>query len=143
MPRESVRQRSGTVGAQLFPRWIGMSVAMLLVLGSIGLFAANAVDAQTAKIVGYGAASCVKFLRDYARDAISERVYFAWAQGYMSGILMKTPLGTDDHLDLVPRDLSVQTQMSFVHQHCVEHEMNDYSDAVVSLYRRLGGVSVK
>jgi hypothetical protein len=79
-------------------------------------------------------------LYDYARDAISERIYFAWAQGYMSGILMKTRLGTGDHLDLAP---PVPTQMSFVRQYCAEHEANDYSEAVVALYRRLGGVSVK
>ncbi len=143
MASEPVRRRPVMAGGHLLPRWMAMPAAMLVILGFVGLFAADSVDAQTVKIVGYGAASCVDFLRDYARDVMSERVYFAWAQGYMSGILMKAPIVTDDHVDLTPPDLLIRVQMSFVHQYCAEHDSSDYSDAVTALYRRLGGVSVK
>jgi hypothetical protein len=63
----------------------------------------NDVGAQTAKIVGTGAATCATFLSDIARNPISEREYFSWAQGYMSCILMRSPPGKDENLDLTAR----------------------------------------
>ena len=62
----------------------------------------TAASAQMVKIVGIGAASCAHFNEEIARDPRSERDYFAWAQGFMSGVLAQAPLGVDEGLDLDP-----------------------------------------
>jgi hypothetical protein len=94
-------------------------------------------SAQMAKIVGTGAATCATFLSDIARNPISEREYFSWAQGYMSGILMRAPPGKDENLDLTPREFPVQNQLEFFRSFCAAHQQDDYADAAASLYQRL------
>jgi hypothetical protein len=93
-------------------------------------------SAQTAKIVGTGAATCATFLSDIARNPISEREYFSWAQGYMSGILMRAPAGKDENLDLTPPDFPVKAQLEFFRHFCGAHQQDDYADAAASLYQR-------
>src|SRR5262245_59644195 len=90
-----------------------------------------------AKIVGTGAATCATFLSDIARNPFSEREYFAWAQGYMSGILMRAPPGKDENLDLTPPGFPVKDQLGFFRDFCAEHEQNDFADAAAQLYQRL------
>lgn len=51
------------------------------------------VQAQASKIVGLGAAPCSHFLADVAANPAMERDYFAWSQGFMSGVLMRVPPG--------------------------------------------------
>jgi hypothetical protein len=97
----------------------------------------NDVGAQTAKIVGTGAATCATFLSDIARNPISEREYFSWAQGSMSCILMRSPPGKDENLDLTPPEFPVKTQLEFFRNFCAAHQQDDYADAAASLYQRL------
>jgi hypothetical protein len=94
-------------------------------------------QAQPAKIVGTGAVSCGTFLSDIARNPIFEREYFSWAQGYMSGILMRAPPGKDENLDLTPPEFPVKAQIDFFRQFCTEHQQDDFSDAAAYLYQRL------
>jgi hypothetical protein len=94
-------------------------------------------SAQTAKIVGTGAATCATFLSDIARNPISEREYFSWAQGYMSGILMRSPPGKDENLELTPREFPVKEQLAFFRTFCAANQQYDYADAAASLYQRL------
>jgi hypothetical protein len=94
-------------------------------------------SAQTAKIVGTGAATCATFLSDIARNPISEREYFSWAQGYISGILMRAPPGKDENLDLTPREFPVKNQLEFFRSFCAANQQDDYADAAASLYQRL------
>src|SRR5438445_13871286 len=56
--------------------------------------------AQTANIVGLGATPCGAFNRDVERNFQIQRDYFAWVQGFMSGILMRAPPGIDEGLQL-------------------------------------------
>jgi hypothetical protein len=53
-------------------------LSWLLLASSI---TSTGASGQTAKIVGTGAATCAIFLTDIARNPISEREYFSWAQG--------------------------------------------------------------
>jgi hypothetical protein len=115
----------------------------MAIAGSIGIIiltnfvAAGEGKAQAAKIVGTGAVSCATFLRDIARNPSYEREYFAWAQGYMSGILMRAPPGKDENLDLAPPGFPVKDQLGFFRDFCAEHEQNDFADAAAQLYQRL------
>jgi hypothetical protein len=104
--------------------------------GMCSIISADA-GAQTAKIVGTGAATCATFLSDIARNPMSEREYFSWAQGYMSGILMRSPPGKDENLDLTPREFPVKDQLAFFRTFCAANGQYDYADAAASLYQRL------
>ena len=45
----------------------------------------------TAKIVGLGATSCLQFTNDVKQNPAVQRDYLAWAQGFMSSILLSRP----------------------------------------------------
>lgn len=78
----------------------------------------NAGHAQTVKIVGTGTATCATFLSDILRKPESEREYFSWAQGYMSGILTRAPPGEDEDLDLASSVFPVRIQLDFFREYC-------------------------
>jgi len=107
-----------------------------LVACSPGLSAAGAEPA-IAKIVGLGATPCPQFEREANERPAVQREYLAWAQGFMSGILMSRPPGIDVGLDLNPRSFGLRSQIEFLREHCRQHPTQDVSDATAELYRRL------
>jgi hypothetical protein len=109
---------------------------MRLAAGGV-LFLTAAAIAQTANIVGLGAATCKEFTGDVERNFQIQRDYFAWAQGYMSGILMRAPAGQDEGLELNPPRFSLSMQVEFLRSFCDKNPEKDYSDGVAELYRRL------
>lgn len=94
-------------------------------------------EAQTRKIVGLGATTCPHFNADAATNPASRRDYLAWAQGYMSGILLSRPAGIDDGLDLSPPTFSLLSQLKFLEDYCAGNGSMDFGDAVEALYKRL------
>jgi hypothetical protein len=103
---------------------------------STGLSAAGAEPA-IAKIVGLGATPCPQFEREANERPAVQREYFAWMQGFMSGILISRPPEVDVGLDLNPRSFGLPRQIEFLREHCRQHPTQDVSDATVELYRRL------
>ena len=94
-------------------------------------------EALTRKIVGLGATTCYRFNVDVANSPSSRQDYLARAQGYMSGILLSRPTGTDDDLDLVPSTFGLLDQFEFLERFCAGNRTMDYGDAVEALYKRL------
>lgn len=90
-----------------------------------------------AKIVGLGATSCLQFTNDVKQNPAVQRDYLAWAQGFMSGILLSRPSGVDDGLDLNPPAFGLLKQLEFLREHCAKSPSAAFSDAVEALYRRL------
>lgn len=123
--------RNGTRSIEKSP--IGYLIRVLVLL----LLTIGAANAQPATIVGTGAVICTTFLSDIAKTPLSEREYFSWTQGYMSGILRRAPPGKDEHLRLVPAEFPIQEQLLFVRDFCFTHPNSDYSDAAENLYLRL------
>lgn len=76
--------------------------ALPAVLATIAGLLAGQAQAQSVKIVGIGASTCHDFLREIAGRPDVEKNFFAWAQGYMSGLLIRAPAGKDENLDLTP-----------------------------------------
>jgi hypothetical protein len=111
--------------------WLRTTVTIV-----VSLIVANAV-AQTAKIVGLGAATCFQFTTDIKKDPSVERDYLAWAQGFMSGILLRAPMGTDENLDLLPTSFGLQNQLEYLRDYCNHNTASDFSDAALSLYKKL------
>jgi hypothetical protein len=99
--------------------------------------AAEKQDAGTAQIVGLGAATCRQFTADAAADPQVRRDYLAWAQGFMSGIVLSRPPGVDVGLDLNPPTFGLMDQLRFLEDHCAHNDAVDFSTAVEALYKRL------
>lgn len=93
-------------------------------------------QAPTTKIVGIGAATCMEFVENLNTTPAIARDYLAWAQGFMSGILLSRPVGIDESLDLNPPSFGLRQQLELLRQHCVRNPSQDFSDAVVTLYKR-------
>ena len=99
--------------------------------------AAEEQDGRTARIVGLGAATCRQFTADAAADPQVQKDYLAWAQGFMSGIILSRPPGVDAGLDLNPPTFGLMAQLRFLEDHCAQNEAVDFSTAVEALYKRL------
>jgi hypothetical protein len=93
--------------------------------------------AQQIKIVGIGAASCSSFLQEIDGNTAVERDYFAWAQGYMSGLLIRAPADNDEDLDLTPTRFPILKQAAFLRTYCAAHAGEYFTDAANELYRTL------
>lgn len=109
------------------------SVAVITICGSLS----GVANAQVAKIVGIGAATCREFLSEIVGRPDVEKNFFAWVQGYMSGLLMRAPPGKDEGLDLAPSRFPLLTQADFLRSYCSGHQGEDFVDAVNTLYRTL------
>ena len=91
--------------------------------------------AQTSNVVGLGATTCSAFNRDVERNFRIQRDYFAWAQGFMSGVLMRALPGIDEGLQLAPPAFPLQVE--FLRSFCAKNPEKNYSYRVTELYRLL------
>jgi hypothetical protein len=101
------------------------------------LWAATPVSAQTIKIVGLGATNCGQFMHETAQNSSLQKDYVAWAQGYMSGLLIRAPVGVDESLDLLPPTFPLLKQLEFLKFYCSENSVEPFSGAVEALYKKL------
>jgi hypothetical protein len=120
---------------RLAPRWSSRPFLALL----LSLLASNAsrAEAPNAKIVGLGATTCQQFSDDVKSNPSVRRDYFAWAQGYMSGILLSRPPGIDAGLDLNPATFNLINQLQFLETYCAQSTSANFADAVEALYKQL------
>lgn len=109
----------------------------LIFLFSFGQAAQSGEEPTTAKIVGLGATSCLQFMNDVKQNPAVQRDYLAWAQGFMSGILLSRPSGVDEGLDLNPPSFGLLKQLEFLREHCTKSPSAGFSDAVEALYLSL------
>jgi len=115
------------------------SIPILSVTSAIGILLSSPATADTVKIVGLGASTCAHFNQEIGENPALQRDYFAWAQGFMSGALIRAPQGVDEGLDLTPPSFPLQEQVDFLRAFCAKNQDQDYMDAARTLYRRLRG----
>ena len=144
MSRERQAMQSDRAPAsQTYARVVpGAGVGIMLfamTLSSIVLLAikASGAEAPKARIVGLGAITCQQFNDDIKANPALRRDYLAWAQGFMSGIILSRPPGVDQGLDLAPKTFDLISQLHFLEDHCARNTAPDFSDAVEALYKRL------
>jgi hypothetical protein len=122
-------------------RYVGLRY--LLLLGAcilpfcFGQAARSGEQPAIAKIVGLGATSCLQFTNDVNQNPAVQRDYLAWAQGFMSAVLLSRPAGVDEGLNLNPPAFGLLKQLEFLREHCVKSPSAGFSDAVEALYRSL------
>lgn len=66
-----------------------------------------------------------------------ERLYFAWAQGYMNGIMIRAPEAQEEAIDLTRPDFPLQAQLAFLRSFCTDNPTANYADAIQGLYLAL------
>lgn len=115
----------------------------IAIVATIASTLASSAIAQTVAIIGTGTSKCSRFNLAVAERPLEEREYFAWAQGYMSGILFSAPPGVDDRLVLNPERLPIVSQLTFLRTFCQRFPDATYSDGTEALYRELGGIAIK
>ena len=123
------------IGADLRTSRIQALLALCAV--AAGTLFIGQVEAQSVKIVGLGASSCQSFLREINGKPEVEKNFFAWAQGYMSGLLLRAPPGKDEDLDLEPAHYPLLRQAEFLRNFCTRNPDADFPDGVNDLYRTL------
>lgn len=106
-----------------------VAIALLTQLGT--------AQAKSVKIVGVAATTCTAFNEQVAREPVAERDYVAWAQGFMSGLIIRAPAGIDEDLDLLPPTFPLSRQTEFLRAYCRDNPDRDYTDGVLDLYRLL------
>lgn len=120
---------------------VGASVS-----ATISAFGQQQVDPLTgrpfAKIVGIGAASCAEFVAHIQAEPQRERDYLAWAQGFMSGALMRSEEDAQRGLDLSPVNFPLSRQAEFLRNFCLERVDASYAEGVITLYRKLRGAPI-
>lgn len=110
---------------------------MWKVMVALGAQLALPAQAETAKIVGIGAASCNRFNQEIQETPALQRDYLAWTQGFMSGALIRAPQGVDAGLDLTPPSFPLQEQADFLRTFCAQNQEQDFMDAARALYHHL------
>lgn len=137
---QQVMRSCRTLTAQTYARVGGLRPGRLLlvmVLSSIFAIKTSGAEAPKARIVGLGATTCQEFNDDIKANPALRRDYLAWAQGFMSGIILSRPPGVDQGLDLTPKTFDLISQLHFLEDHCARNAALDFSDAVEALYKRL------
>jgi hypothetical protein len=86
---------------------------------------------------GAGTFTCGKFASDYAKHPeIVEDLYFAWAQGFMSGLNLDLASGVvNGQKQFRDLDGPIENQKSKIRIYCNAHPLAPFMDAVFDLIR--------
>jgi len=101
--------------------------------------AASADD--TGAAYGLGVHSCGEFAKLYAANPnITENTYFAWAEGFMSGLNASALADNFPHRRIEGGNASMQSYLLSIRTYCDAHPLSPYYGAVVNLYNSLPSV---
>jgi len=113
------------------------SVVVAIVLIGADAKRQSRAEPRLANIVGLVATTCRQFSDDARSNPNVRLNYLAWAQGFMSGILLGRPPGVDVGLDLDPPTFGLLKQLQFLEDYCVQNAPQNFADGVEALYKRL------
>jgi len=117
--------------------WFFVAGALLAGAGAAPVAIPAAAETSQVKIVGIGATDCGQFARDATTHPPSQRAYLAWMQGYMSGIMIGRPQGSDENIDLTPKAFPLAQQTMFIRDYCLASPSASFAEAVEALYKKL------
>jgi len=111
-----------------------MAMALLAVV-STGATA----DEPQGQGYGLGMKSCAEFAKEYrAQPALTESLFFAWAEGFMSGLNLVATANSLPARRLASIDMgSAEIQ---IRGYCDAHPLSQYVGAVVTIYNSLPGL---
>lgn len=86
-------------------------------------------------VQGIGATSCAQFAKAYQADPQgASDLYFAWAQGLMSGLNMANLAAKRPAKELGVR---VSDQEQQIKAYCADNPLRTYMDAILDLFKSL------
>lgn len=103
--------------------------------------ASPVVAADGSSLTGVGAATCTDFYQGYMAIPQVEDSYFAWAEGFMSGL--NSMMSADKQ---PTRDLSAMTmdaEKAYLRDYCSSHSADTYPSAVAKLFFSLKQVPAR
>jgi hypothetical protein len=103
--------------------------------------AAEGDQGELSLIMGAGALPCAEFGQRIRNSETIEATFFAWGQGYMSGMNTMFQFAGSDTRDM--NAISVTTQEDRVRDYCASHPLQSYSNGVTELYLSLPKVPAK
>ncbi len=84
---------------------------------------------------GIGVHSCAEFAKSYAANpTVTENVYFAWVEGFMSGLNLSAISHKAPYRILEPGDEKMRYYMLYIRSFCDNHPLSPYYGAVTALY---------
>jgi hypothetical protein len=104
---------------------------------TIVLWVAFLPCAASAQNYGVGVRSCAQFAQDYRTNPILENIYFAWAEGFISGISSQALVEKLPFKQTQGGDARMQAYKQAIRTYCDEHPLVPYVNAVMSLYMTL------
>lgn len=82
---------------------------------------------------GLGVHSCAEFASAYkAQPAIAENLYFAWAEGFMSGLNLSAAANNRPSRRLA--SINMESAKIQIRDYCDGHPLSQYAGAVVLIY---------
>ncbi len=112
-----------------------MNFLCRLGLAAVSFTSVCAHAAEPIEIVGLGATSCSQYLQEIGGNGAVEREYLSWALGYMSGLLVRAPVG--EIVQLRHPDMPLARQAEFMRAYCKNNSTASVSEAVQDLYKFL------
>jgi hypothetical protein len=87
-------------------------------------------------VLGPGTVSCAKFAEAYRNSPTNvENLFFAWAEGMMSGVNTAALEALGKYRDLSA--MTIKEQQAYLRDYCDQHPLADYSEAVRGLFEKL------
>jgi hypothetical protein len=100
----------------------------------------GAATAQPFVIMGTGAQSCSTFNERYKADPdATEATWFAWAQGYMSGLNRSKSRAGFRNL----AGVSLERQKRLLRAYCADHREANYRDGISDLFSGMPQISAE
>jgi len=95
---------------------------------------------QQAQGVGLGMRSCEDFSKALkVQPALAETLYYAWAEGFVSGMNFMAPAAETQPLDL--KKIDAESAKTDIKSYCTASPQAPYYDAVIPIYNRLPTIS--
>jgi len=105
--------------------------ALFTVVAQHGVLARDAAYGM-----GAGNRTCAEFAQDYKRDPSgSVKIYFAWAQGYMTALDLLASDSRSKSRDLGA--MSNEDQFTLIGIYCDQHPLVPYQQAILHLFSML------
>jgi hypothetical protein len=92
-------------------------------------------EAQQLGAYGIGIHSCAEFAKLYAANPkVTENVYYAWAEGFISGLNMSAIANNLSYRTPEPGGDNMRYYMLYIRSYCDSHPLSPYYGAVTTLY---------
>ena len=123
-------------------RWKWLKLARpATVIGIAAMGSLHAAMVGPINTYGFGSATCAQFGEAYKKTpGLTEDMFFAWAQGYLTGINTARQALHEKLIDLAPAALGMSEEKAFIRDTCESNPLKHYVTVVGILAGRLAQI---